>query len=300
MSTHSAPTLSGILRRFRGRIAVTFSLLSLENVVIVATPLLLGLAIDGLLEGSLEATLWLAGALLIGTALGTGRRLFDTRTYSHIHATVANEITQRGWATRQSVSALSVRVELLREMVDFFEEDLVEAFNALVKILGAYLMLWYFNIDVLMLALAAAALIALVYVFTGERIYQINRGFNNRWEKQVNSLSSRNPTRTARHFLSLARWRIRLSDLEAISFAFIALVLIGLIIGSLIIVVQSGVGTPGSVFAILIYVLEITESAWMLPLLAQQFIRLREISNRLSTDGDTPALDSAITRKEPS
>jgi hypothetical protein len=72
--------LFSIFKRFRASILITFSLLSLENVLMVLTPFVLGLAIDGLLDGDLMPTLLLGGLLLAEIVIGTGRRFYDTRS----------------------------------------------------------------------------------------------------------------------------------------------------------------------------------------------------------------------------
>ena len=111
--THTPPSLKAILTRFRTRISISFGFLTVENVVEVATPFLLGLAIDGLLSGSAGEIWLLAGILVLGTITGTGRRLFDTRAYTDIHVQLADETAAHGWRTGLAISALNARTELL-------------------------------------------------------------------------------------------------------------------------------------------------------------------------------------------
>ena len=273
--------LGSIVKRFAGSILITFSLLSFENVIMVLTPFVLGLAIDGLIDGAYAPIIWLGVLLIVGIVIGTGRRLYDTRCYGRIYAELASENAANGWKEGRSISSLSARSEQIEEMVSFVEGELVESYNAVIKIAGALIMLALVDIRLLLGCVIAAILIGLVYVISHKRIYRFNRGLNDQHDKQVLALDTRSSAKTKSHFAKLVRWNIRLSDLEARNFALIDLVATMLILGSLWVAVD-GVATPGSVFIILAYVLEFVEGSYLLPLAFQQFVRLNEIASRLT------------------
>lgn len=289
MSVQQTPSLRSILTRFRARIAVTFGLLTIENIIEVLTPLLVGLSIDGLLNGSQTELWWLAAVLVLGTVIGTGRRFYDTRVYTDIHVQLTSETMEKGWREGLPLSTLNTRSELLREMVDFFEEDMPLSYSAVIKIVGAFVLLWFYEPLLNLIVIAAALLIVLIYVISSGRFFRLNKGLNDQWETQVRILERRNSTQTRSHFRAMARWKIRLSDLEAINYGGIAIILIAMILGALAIITSSGIATAGAVFAVLVYVLDISEGAWLLPSVFQQFIRLKEISTRLAGDAKNGA-----------
>ncbi|KZL19536.1 hypothetical protein PsAD2_01814 [Pseudovibrio axinellae] len=259
-----------------------FTLLSIENVVMVLTPFLLGLAIDGLLSGNFTPVFWLGSLLVSGIVVGTGRRFFDTRCYGSIYAKLASENAVNGWNKGQSVSSLSARSEQIHEMVSFVEVELTQSYNAVIKIAGALLMLSIVDLYLLVGCLISAGIIGLIYIISHKRIFRLNRGLNDQHEKQVLTLEKRNALKMQCHFKCMTRWSIRLSDLEARNFALIDLVAIALVLGSLWVAASGGQATPGSIFAILAYVLEFVEGSYLLPLAFQQFVRLNEITSRLT------------------
>src|SRR5947209_4428288 len=68
-------TLRSLFRTYRWRILFTYGLFNLENLLRLAQPLVLGLAIDGLLSGSyLGVSLFLAQHVAY-TAISAGRRM---------------------------------------------------------------------------------------------------------------------------------------------------------------------------------------------------------------------------------
>lgn len=274
--------LFSIFKRFRASILITFSLLSLENVLMVLTPFVLGLAIDGLLDGDLMPTLLLGGLLLVEIVIGTGRRFYDTRCYGRIYAELASENAVNGWQAGRSISSLGARSEQLQEMVGFVEMELAQSYNAVIRIGGALVMLAIVDWRLLIGCLLAALLIFVIYMFSSEQIYRFNRGLNDQHDKQLSLLESRNETLARSHFRRITRWSIRLSDLEARNFALVDLVASILLLFSLWGAATGGNATPGSIFAILAYVLEFVEGSYLLPMAFQQFVRLNEIASRLT------------------
>lgn len=274
--------LWSIVRRFRASIAITFSLLSFENVIMVVTPFLLGLAIDGMLARDFVPVFWLGGLLVAGIVIGTGRRFYDTRCYGRIYGALASENAAYGWQEGRSISSLAARSEQIQEMVSFVENELVESYNAIIKICGALIMLAVVDWRLLVACLLSTLLIALVYVFSGKRIYRLNRGLNDQHDQQVLALESKDISKAQTHFGRVVRWSIRLSDLEARNFALIDLIATILVLGCLWIAAMGSNITPGSIFAILAYVLEFVEGSYLLPMAFHQFVRLNEIASRLT------------------
>ena len=126
------PTLAGIWKTYRARISGTLSLLTVERLLGVAVPFVLGVAINDLIAGSLRGVWWLVALELTALLIGTGRRLYDSRVYAGIYSDVADNTAQR---TDLSVSRRAARLGLARELVDFFEWELPELLAALVGII---------------------------------------------------------------------------------------------------------------------------------------------------------------------
>jgi len=277
---NSRPTVAGIWQSYRLKISGTLSLLMTERLLGVAVPFVLGLAINDLIAGSYRGIGWLigleAGVLLIGTI----RRLYDTRVYARMYTDIADKTAQR---TDIGVSRRAARLGLARELVDFFEWELPELVAAMVGMLGAISMLVYLLPAVGGLSIIAGLLVGLIFVLSGGRILSLNKLLNNELERQVTMLESEREFSRRRHLSRLARWRIHLSDLEASNFAIAELFLSALIIGAVIITVQTGLSV-GEIFAVLTYLIGLTQNLIILPWTYQQSIRAREIGSRIAAN----------------
>lgn len=274
-------TLSAIYQRFKGKVIATISLLVFENLLLISLPFLLGLAIDGLLNGQQKYLIVLACMLALVTLLGTLRRFYDTRAYSKITATLAKETAENQLAQGQSLSKTNTRVEMVSELVEFFEYELVESINALIKLAGALIMLAYFHVHLLYVALASTLAIVSIYLISSKHYMHFNKAYNDQHEKQVDVLTAQKNRAFKQHFMTLAKFKIKLSDLEALNFAWVFIFISLLIVINLMIAAQVTDMTTGGLFSVLSYTWEFAEVAIVLPLAYQQWIRSKEISTRI-------------------
>lgn len=137
------------------------------------------------------------------------------------------------------------------------------------------------NLSVFWASIPLFVLMALVYLLNGRRNFRYNKEYNDELESQVNALTTQDTSITRKHFQSVMRWNIKLSDLETTNYALIWLGIIGLLVYAPIAVIDSGVTNYGFVFSTLMYVFQYVESVVSLPYFIQQVIRLQEISGRL-------------------
>ncbi len=272
------PTIAGIWNTYRLKITGTMSLLAVERMLGVAVPFVLGVAINDLIDGNLRGIWWLVALELSALIIETVRRLYDTRVYAGIYTDVADNTAQQ---LDISVSRRAARLGLARELVDFFEWEMTELFAALIGICGAIAMLLYLLPTIGGLSVVAAFLVGSVFLFSRRRMFSLNKLLNNELERQVTMLESGRAFSRRRHLSRLARWRIHLSDLEATNFAVADLLLVSLIVGSVVVTVRAGLSV-GEIFAVLTYLIGVTQNLIILPWTYQQLIRAREIGGRIA------------------
>ncbi|GAA3938128.1 ABC transporter six-transmembrane domain-containing protein [Litoribacillus peritrichatus] len=277
-------SLKHIILRFKWRIAFTFFLIIAGASLNIFFPLVIGLAIDGLLAGSYEGIyhLGLLGGLTL--VIGTAQRFYDTRIYAGIYCQIAPEMVSDGQSKGQPLSTISARSALLTEFVEFLENSLPEVVGAIIGVVGALLLIASLNFTVFLACLGLLLLIMVIYSVTGKFNYALNSGYNDQLEHQVIALESKNKDVVHRHFGALMRWNIKLSDLETSNYLVIWLGVIALLVFTPITVIDDGVLQYGLVFSLLMYVFEYIESLVTCPIFVQQLIRLHEISKRLSCD----------------
>lgn len=284
MPTPDPITHGQIFKRHRGPISGTFALLGLENALQVAEPLVLGLAIDALLQENWRGFLILcaveAGILVVGVL----RRLYDTRVYTRVYAEVGGRVVAAEQAKDAPMTKVSARANLVKEVVDFFEHDLPMALTSIIGVVGALAMVLFLNGRVFLAALAAAFGTLIVFWLASGRITRLNAGLNDELERQIEVFETRRPSVRRLHFLTLARWRIRLSDFESLNFGLTYAFLIIAILYGLFDSVTRLDASLGTVFAIITYLTQFTQGIVILPYSYQQLLRTLEITKRIGDE----------------
>lgn len=276
-------SLSSIFKRFKWKISITFSLLVLENIFKVLQPLVLGIAINDLINQKNDG-LWIF-CILYGVSffIGLIRRYYDTRAYTSIYTVVASEIADIQNQKDVSVSTIAARSSLIKELVDFFEYDITQAFTSLISVVGALIMLALFDWWLFAACMLTILIIFSIYTLSNKKIYNFNIGLNDELEHRITILEKREQNGIVRHFKNISKWMVKMSDLETLNFGIIEVVLFVLAIFALYISASAIDATAGSIFSIITYILEFSNGIFMLPIVFQQLIRLQEISTRLKS-----------------
>ncbi|MEM9199262.1 MAG: ABC transporter six-transmembrane domain-containing protein [Pseudomonadota bacterium] len=278
---HQHLGLGQILRRFRGRIAVTWALVILENAAIALIPLQLGLAIDGVLGGSGLALAGLFGLLALLAALSVGRRIYDTRAYSAIRVHLGGALNRQ----RRSlpVGTRTVRIDLARELVDFLEHALPEFFTAAIQLLVALVVFWVFDWRLLAAALIMTAVVGGFYSLFHRRFFRLNAALNAQKERQVDTLALGLPSRLVGHLRALRRVEIRLSDTEAVLYGSVFVLQSGFLVFATWFAARILDASAGEIFAIVTYAWAFVEASFSLPAALQDLTRLGEITARINS-----------------
>ncbi|MEM7457739.1 MAG: ABC transporter six-transmembrane domain-containing protein [Planctomycetota bacterium] len=278
-------SLKSIFAKYRLRILGTWSLVVIEAALMLLFPLLMGIAIDDLFQQSYRGLYLLAATGFATNLVGSLRRFYDTRLYSRIYASVAEQIVQQENQKDSGVSITSARVNMVSELVEFMENSFPAIIDATIALTGTLVMVSILQFNVFLGCLIATAVIAVLYGLTSRRTYRLNKGFNDESEMRVKVLATKDRQAVAGHFSRIVRWNIRLSDLETMNYALSWVVMIGVLLFAILVTVRSGVSTHGQVLAILMYVFGYIESVISIPLFYQQYVRLQEITHRIDDAG---------------
>lgn len=281
--TDSSWTLTVLFRRHRIRILLGYGLFVVENVAGLAGPLALGLAIRGLLERSGAGLLVLTVQQAVHLVAGLARRCYDTRVYTTVYRDLSVALVERQRQDDVPVSSIAARSALGRQLVDFFERDLPMVLHTLFGVAGALCMLALAD-PVLMLGCLLVVIPAgLVGCRHARRCAAANTRLHDELEREVGVIDRGMDVEG--HYRELARWRIRLSDLEAIHVGLMEGIGIGLVGLALARTCLASDTDAGRVATVLGYLGVFIQALLNLPLLLEQQGRLRDIARRL---GDEP------------
>ena len=279
------PAIAALIRERRFGVAGTYGLTVAENLCMLAYPTLTGRAVDQLLQRRYEGLAWLVGVWLLHLVLSFTRQRLDTRVFMGLYAAVASHMVGAQQAGGHALSTVSARVDMVRDVVGFFEKEVPMVLHNLLAVVGSLTMLFVYDRDAGFIAMAVLLPMGVVNAWYWRRAVRLNQGIHNQIEREVQDIASASPFRVRRHFLLLRRWRIKLSDAESWTWAVTELALMGALVWILVDFTQSPAFTAGAVYAVLAYVYDYLEGLNQVPTVVNSLARLKDVRRRLAEDG---------------
>ena len=148
-----------MFKPYKYKLSFTFLLIILESIGWILFPFVIGVAINDYLEGSYRGLILFGLLGFVTLVLMTVRRLYDTRLYSKIYEHIGLVSTKQN----TQLSAKTARLNMLREIVEFFEHSMPELINSFAVLFGSLFFLAFLSIKVFIAALIESVLIVLIY-----------------------------------------------------------------------------------------------------------------------------------------
>ncbi len=275
------------MQQHRYRLALTYSLFSLEMLGSLLRPFFLGLAVNDLIKGSYEGLIKLCAVHFLWLLIGTFRHMFDTRTYSAIYTSMVTQFLARKYE-QKDVSRLSAHSTLSREFVDFLEFDLAYIVEALYNIIGSMILLSFYDSSIVAVCLAILVPVMAISYRYGKKMKRLTKLKNDELEKQVNIISDGNQELIKNHYGKLRKWQIKISDKEAWNFGIMEVMVI-LVIAFSLLVSKNILGTTimaGTIIGIYNYLLKFVSGLDTIPYIVQRFSTLQDITRRIELQAE--------------
>jgi ABC transporter transmembrane region len=279
----SSNLLSTLFHQNRSRVLLTYALLVIEEILELLYPFVIGVAINELMGASHRGLIFFACQVVLHLLVGVSRRMIDTRTYTRMYAQLASDTALKQHRDGVDLSQIAARSGMLQGFVDFFERDVSAMIRSVFAVLGAAIMLCFYDVWLVTFCVLLVVPIIILNSFYAVKSERLSKGFNDELEQQLTALSSRDGKHIASHYSLLTTWRIKLSDAEAQNFGVTQLFVLALFVLALL---RLGVLNlePGSIFSVFSYVLGFTAGLDNIPVLVQQLSRLRDTGKRLQLD----------------
>ncbi len=271
--------LKAILKRYRVKFSFTLLLILAEAGIAILFPLFIGYAIDSAIAGSHFGAIQLGLLGFAALVVGIGRRVFDSRFYAKVYQDIGAKAVAKVADDQSSIK--SARLGMIRELIEFLENALPELISNVIGLIGVVAIIATLNLPVFYGSLLVTLLIFCIYWLSSRKTVQLNRQSNDELEKQVDVIAQNDEAILDVHLRNMMKWNIKLSDLEATNFSASWLVLIVFLVISILLPIQDGLVQYGALFALIMYVFQYMENVINLPLYYQNWLRLKEITQRL-------------------
>ena len=265
----------------RRKLITTFSLVGLDNLLLLVYPVFGGWAINAVMDGNVWQAMLYGVVVLLMWIIGAARRAADTRTFTQIYTEIAVPVVLEQRKREVPHSAITARVALSREFVSFFEEHLPIAATSLVSIFGACMMLLILEFWVGVLAVAMLALFLWLlprFAAISENLYF---HLNNRFERDNHLIRDGNERQLYRHYGWVAKLRVLISNREALGYLTIGMAMSVLFGFAFIHMTLKGYGSAGHIYSVSTYLWMFAMSLDDVPRLVEQYSNLKDIGQRV-------------------
>ena len=273
--------LKHIGKTHRKKLIATFSLVGLENLLMLIYPVFGGWAINAVIEGNVWQAMLYGLVVLLMWLVGATRRVADTRTFTRIYTEIAVPGVLEQRQREVPHSAVTARVALSREFVSFFEEHLPIAATSLVSIFGACIMLLGLEFWVGVLAVGILALFLWLlprFAAISENLYF---RLNNCLERDNNFIQKGNERQLYQHYGLVARLRVLISNREASGYLCIGVAMSILFGFAFVHMTLKGFGNAGHIYSVSTYLWMFAMSLDDVPRLVEQYSNLKDIGQRV-------------------
>ena len=273
--------LKHIGQTHRRKLITTFSLVGLDNLLLLVYPVFGGWAINAVMEGKVWQAMLYGVVVLLMWIIGAARRIADTRTFTQIYTEIAVPVVLEQRKREVPHSAITARVALSREFVSFFEEHLPIAATSLFSIFGACMMLLILEFWVGVLAVAILALFLWLlprFAAISENLYF---RLNNRLERDNHFIRDGNEHQLYRHYGWFAKLRVLISNREALGYLSIGMAMSVLFSFAFIHMTLKGYGSAGHIYSVSTYLWMFAMSLDDVPRLVEQYSNLKDIGQRV-------------------
>ena len=273
--------LKHIGKTHRKRLIATFSLVGLENLLMLIYPVFGGWAINAVIEGNAWQAMLYGLVVLLMWLVGATRRIADTRTFTRIYTEIAVPVVLEQRQREVPHSAVTARVALSREFVSFFEEHLPIAATSLVSIFGACIMLLGLEFWVGVLAVGILALFLWLlprFAAISENLYF---RLNNCLERDNHFIQKGNERQLYQHYGLVARLRVLISNREASGYLCIGVAMSILFGFAFVHMTLKGFGNAGHIYSVSTYLWMFAMSLDDVPRLVEQYSNLKDIGQRV-------------------
>ena len=273
--------LRHIGKTHRKRLIATFSLVGLENLLMLIYPVFGGWAINTVIEGNVWQAMLYGLVVLLMWLVGATRRVADTRTFTRIYTEIAVPVVLEQRQREVPNSAVTARVALSREFVSFFEEHLPIAATSLVSIFGACIMLLGLEFWVGVLAVGILALFLWLlprFAAISENLYF---RLNNCLERDNHFIQKGNERQLYQHYGLVARLRVLISNREASGYLCIGVAMSILFGFAFVHMTLKGFGNAGHIYSVSTYLWMFAMSPDDVPRLVEQYSNLKDIGQRV-------------------
>lgn len=278
-----AEAARGVLYPYRVRLVLVYALSLVEFVLELLYPFTIGIAINGFLEGrGIGSVVPLTVVWLLQSAVGALYQITSSRLIANIHRTVSGEMILRERTSPDSTSEVAARVTMVEAACEALADVVPMLLSGVVGIVGSVVMLFVFDRRAGAVAVVLVVVVALLQWWFSVHAVDLNRRINSLKETQVAVIATRKRPHVVDYLRAITRLNVRFKDVETGVWTFADLFALAAVVLVLYLVAGEGAYNAGSIYAMITYVMTLTDSLENAPILVDEGAHFADVAARVA------------------
>lgn len=264
-------------------VKITFSylLFSVNSLLMVAYPKILGNTIDELMKKNYISVCYLILTFCTMMFFGYISRIYDVKVFSSIYRRFASNEINNQLEKGIETTKVNGRLTMLNSIVHFFEYDIINILNTIFGVVGSLYFISLVSINmVYLLTITGLFIIGLSYYYS-PKAAELTKKNNDLSEEQSDIISSRKISSINNLLRRIQKISLSKAELDSRFNLSIQTIVYGSVTALLTYYVMFNSVTIGSVFSTYRYMFEFCSSLMGVPFIVTSYLQIKDVIKRL-------------------
>jgi hypothetical protein len=265
-------------------ITFSYSLFSINSILMLVYPKVLGNTIDHLIAKDYSYIWYMAGTFVLIMFFGYISRIYDIKIFSAIYRKFASEETNKQIEAGIETTKINGRLTLMNNIVRFFEVDMIVVIQTLIGVLGSIYFLSLVSLPIVgFMILSGIAIVGASYYYS-PKLAAMTKLNNDISEEQTDIIGRRKIGAVNNLLRRGQKIAIKTAYINSEFGLWIQAIVYGSVTALLTYYVMFNTVTIGSVFSTYRYMFDFCNALLGLPMIITSYINIKDVVRRLETE----------------
>jgi len=267
-----------------GKILLSYLLFSVQSILMVIYPKVLGDTIDHLLLKDYTYMLYL-GLTFSGLMLFDYiSKIYDTKVFSKIYRRFASRETHKQLENGVETTKINGRITLMGSIVNFFERDMLTILHAIFGLLGSLYFISLVDVTMVWFLIGSGVLTLLATAYFMPTLTRLTMESNDITEDQTEVIDTRRISLVNNLLRKRQKLMVSMSNVDAKFSVSIQIIAYATVTGLLTFYVMNNNVTVGGAFSTYRYLFDFCVAVTYIPHVITSFINIKDVIKRLETE----------------
>ena len=267
-------------------ITFSYSLFSINSLLMLIYPKILGNTIDHLIAKDYSYVWYMVGTFILIMFFGYISRIYDIKVFSKIYRKFASDETHKQFESGIETTKINGRLTLMNNIVKFFEFDMIIVIQTILGVIGSIYFLSLVSLPIVgFMILSGLAIVGASYYYSPQ-LAAMTKLTNDISEEQTDIIGSRKIASVNNLLRRGQKIAVKTAFINSKFSLWIQLIVYGSVTALLTYYVMYNKVTVGSVFSTYRYMFDFCNALLGLPMILTSYINIKDVVKRLEIEED--------------